>query len=225
VLVIAPGSPPATAGPGIGGEGLQLEVVASPSHALRKGQSKAYDLLVLANMSAEEQNDLATRFQGNRRWRLVPVLFVLPATGRGIVVPGAFRPDIDGLVRGELLSREVLGRIRALAREGAGAAEILSAGAVELDPRRLRLRLGEVEVAVTEREAAVLSILLAQPNRMVTTRELISRGWGVGIDTRSLQILRRHMSNIRRKLDGTPAARSVHTVRGAGYRFDVRLAS
>ena len=46
----------------------------------------------------------------------------------------------------------------------------------------------------------------------------------VEADARYLQILRRHVSNIRRKLQRTAAARSVRTVRGSGYRFDVKLA-
>jgi DNA-binding response OmpR family regulator len=70
-----------------------------------------------------------------------------------------------------------------------------------------------------------MAILLSHPNRTVTASKIIERSWGVSADERHLQILRRHISNIRRKLDATPAARDVRTIRGQGYRFDVRQAS
>lgn len=59
----------------------------------------------------------------------------------------------------------------------------------------------------------------------MTAQEIIERGWGTEADARYLQILRRHVSNIRRKLHATEAARSVRTIRGSGYRFDIKLAS
>ncbi len=224
VLAIAPGAPAALEGRQVAGDGLRLDIVRAPGPALRRADQHVYDLLVLAGMGVDEQHDVATRFQQHRRWRLVPVLFVLPDGGTGIAVPGGYRPDIDGLVRGSLTSTTVLKRIQRMARDGAGAVEIVVAGAVELDPLRLKLRLRTTEVHLTEREADVLAILLTHPNRMVTASEIIQRGWGAGADSRHVQILRRHVSNIRRKLEGTPAARSVRTVRGSGYRFDVRLA-
>jgi DNA-binding response OmpR family regulator len=225
VLAIAPGTPPALEGRQVAGDGLQLEIAGSSAQALRCADDRVYDLLVLANMEVDEQNDIASRFQLNRRWRLVPVLFVLPDGRQGIAVPGGYRPEMDGLVRGSITSAPVLKRIQAMARDGAGAVEVVVAGAVELDPLRLKLRFHSIEIDLTEREAEVLAILLTHPNRTVTASEIIQRGWGVGADTRYLQILRRHVSNIRHKLEGTPAARAVHTVRGSGYRFDIRTIS
>jgi DNA-binding response OmpR family regulator len=214
--------PPAREGRQVAGDGLQLEIAGSSVQALDRADDRVYDLLVLANMGVDEQNDIAARFQLNRSWRLVPVLFVLPEDGRGIAVPCSFRPEMDGLVRGSITSTPVIKRIHAMARDGAGAVEVVVAGAVELDPFRLKLRLYSVEIDLTEREAEVLAILLTHPNRTVTAAEIIHSGWGVSADGRYLQILRRHVSNIRRKLDGTPAARAIRTVRGSGYLFDLR---
>jgi DNA-binding response OmpR family regulator len=131
---------------------------------------------------------------------------------------------MDGILQGDLASPAAERRIRDLAREGVASADIVVAGPYELDPVRGRLRFPDMEVPLTDREAEILAILLARPNRTVTAQEIIERGWGAGADERYLQILRRHVSNIRRKLHRTSAARSVRTIRGSGYRFDVRLA-
>lgn len=221
VLAIAPGTPPTVEGRTLLGERLAITLLADPELAFSEAAASAYDLLVLVGMSVDGQQDLVSRLQCQRRWRLVPVLYVLEDHVAGTSVPASYRPEMDGIARGALDSPLVQRRIRALAREGVGQAELVVAGRFELDPLRGRLRYGNVEVCLTDREAEILAILLAQPNRTVSADEIIERGWGMDADRRYLQILRRHVSNIRRKLYATEAALSVRTVRGAGYRFDL----
>ena len=223
VLAIAPGAPHAVEGRTLLGGKLTIELRADPVRAVSEAATSAYDLLVLVGMSVDQQQDLVTRLRCHRRWRLVPVLYVLDELLTGISVPASYRPEMDGIVRGALDSAAVQRRIRSLAREGVAEADLVIAGRFELDPIRRRLRCGEVEVSLTDREAEILSILLSRPNRTVTAEEIIERGWGMDADSRSLQILRRHVSNIRRKLHDTEAGRRLKTVRGAGYGFELKL--
>lgn len=225
VLAIDPTTPRSLTGQSLLGDQLIVERVNDPEAALVRAGTTAFDLLVLANLSVDEQQTLVSAFHLHRSWRLVPVLYLADPATAGLAIPGSFRPEIDGLLRGTLESPQVQKRIAELAREGVGSAEMVVAGPYELDPVRGTLRLVDHEVALTDREAEILAILLAHPNRTVSASEIIERGWGADADTRYLQILRRHVSNIRRKLERTAAARSVRTVRGSGYRFDVKLAS
>jgi len=225
VLAIAPGTPKSIEGRTLLADRLAVELRADPRDAVEHGADHVYDLLVLSGMTVDEQQRVAARFQQNRRWRLVPILYLQPEASPGIAIPAGYRPEIDSLARGAIDSPLVQRRMRAMARDGTSDAELVVAGAYELDPLRGRLRLGGHEVSLTDREAEILALLLSRPNRTVSASEIIERGWGTEADDRYLQILRRHVSNIRRKLDRTPAARSVRTVRGSGYRFDVRLAS
>jgi DNA-binding response OmpR family regulator len=206
------------------GERVTIEVAADAAGWLARAADQVFDLLVLCGLSVDEQQTVVSAFHAHRRWRLVPVLYVSDESVRGLAIPGTFRPELDGLARGTLTSAAVQRRIVELAREGIGNADMVVAGPYELDPVRGKLRLNDLEVTLTEREAEILAILLGQPNRTVLAAEIIERGWGTEADPRYLQILRRHVSNIRRKLQRTAAARSVRTVRGSGYRFDVKLA-
>lgn len=225
VLAISPGTPRALTGRSVLGEHLSIEVNADAAPALAEAAERIFDLLVLCGMSVDEQQDIVSKFHAHRRWRLVPVLYALEPGVPGMAIPGPFRPEMDGIVRGTLDSPEVQRRIFAMARDGIADADLVVAGPFELDPVRAIFRLPELEVELTEREAEILAILLAHPNRTISAAEIIERGWGAEANARYLQILRRHVSNIRRKLERTPAARSVRTVRGSGYRFDVKLAS
>lgn len=223
-LAIAPSLPASVEGRAVLGDGLLVEYAHDPDAALEHAGSRVYDLLVLAEMDVDAQQRIATAFQQHRRWRLVPILYLQSEKSPGIAIPGTYRPDIDSTVRGSLASPAVQRRMRALAREGVGDAELVVAGSFELDTIRGLLRLGAVEITLTERESEILAMLLDRPDRTVSAVEIIERGWGTAADDRYLQILRRHVSNIRRKLDQTPAARAVRTVRGTGYRFDLRMA-
>ena len=225
VLAIAPDTPRALNGRSLLGERLTIEIATDAAPWLARAADELFDLLVLCGMSVDEQQGIVSAFHANRRWRLVPVLYVTDESSRGLAIPGTFRPELDGLARGTLETPAVQRRIMDLAREGIGNADLVVAGPYELDPVRGKLRLADLEVTLTEREAEILAILLGQPNRTVLAAEIIERGWGTEADSRYLQILRRHVSNIRRKLQRTAAARSVRTVRGSGYRFDVKQAS
>lgn len=224
VLAIDPATPRSLSGRSLLGQSLTIDRVSDPAVALSRAADDSYDLLVILGLDVDEQQAIVAGFHAIRRWRLVPVLYVNDPSSGGLAIPGTFRPEIDGLVRGTLESAQVQKRIVELARDGIGDAEMVVAGPYELDPVRGKLRLAELEVTLTDREAEILAILLSHPNRTVPAAEIIERGWGTDADARYLQILRRHVSNIRRKLERTAAARSVRTVRGSGYRFDVKLA-
>ena len=202
-------------------ERLTLELRSDAGRALKEAQELAFDLLVLCGMTVDELQAVAGAFQQHRHWRFVPILYLYDPESGGIAVPAGYRAGVDSLLRGELFSPAVQRRIRIMAREGMSATELVAAGPFELDPERGRFRVGGREVSLTEREAGVLALLLSRPNEVVEASEIIERGWGIEADARYLQMLRRHVSNIRRKLAGTPAAKSVRTVRGTGYRFDL----
>lgn len=221
VLAIAPGAPPAYRNQKLLDDRYAIEIRQGAQPLHESDRRLAFDLLVLAGMSVDQQQWLATQLQEYHCWRLVPVLYVL-AEGGGLAVPGSYRPDLDGLVKGTLASVEVQRRIAAMACDGVASAELVVAGDFTLDPIRCLLRLADREIPLTERESDIMSVLLAQSGRTVSADELIERGWSTVADGRHLQILRRHVSNIRRKLDSTAAADAMQTVRGTGYRFETK---
>lgn len=221
ILAIAPGAASISRDLRLFDERYELELRDRPPLVQPRDSGRSFDLLVLSGLTVDEQHQTATALQQHQCWRLVPILYVL-ASGSGFAVPGTYRADLDGLIKGELDSPEVQRRIAAMAHDGVAAAELVVAGPFELDPLRGLFRVADTAIPLTERESGILGVLMGQAGRVVPAGEIIDRGWGVDADRRHLQILRRHVSNIRRKLDPTPASRAVRTVRGAGYRFELR---
>ncbi|MDZ7729072.1 MAG: winged helix-turn-helix domain-containing protein [Dehalococcoidia bacterium] len=182
------------------------------------------DLLVLDGFSIERQQEIAGAFQVHRRWRAIPVLYVLPPGNGGLVIPSCYRPELDGIVRGTFGESAVESRIRELAREGAGIANVVVAGPFELDTYRGRLSCEDAALELTSREAEIMAMLMDRVESTVSAAEIIERSWGTLPDARHLQILRRHVSNIRRKLENLSARAELATERGLGYRFTHRSA-
>jgi DNA-binding response OmpR family regulator len=220
ILAIVNGTPPALEGASVSGPGLLVERRSSPRGALDTADSTLYDLLVLAGFPIETQQEIATTFQERHRWRLVPVLYVLDPAAPGLIIPASYRPELDGIVRGRFGDAAVEARIRQLAREGVASANFVVAGPFELDPVRGRLSCDDLAIELTEREAEIMAVLLERLNDTVSASEIIERSWGAVADDRHRQILRRHVSNIRRKLHARIGAAALQTVRGFGYRVN-----
>lgn len=220
VVALVIGVPPAAPGTHVVSGGIALDVIDAEGMLPYPIEPK-FDLLVLAGMEVGAQQQWVEHLRLERRWRLVPVLYLISPSTIGMPIPGTFRPEIDGLIRSDFGNTDVFDRISELAKDGVADTSPVVAGNLELDPLRCRLQVDDIEVELTEREAEILAVLLNRANDTVTAAEIVELGWGTSADARHLQNLRRHMSNIRRKLDVTSAAGAVHTIRGVGYRIAV----
>lgn len=109
----------------------------------------------------------------------------------------------------------LLARARELLDEPAGGDEPrLTAGGIELDPWKRRARVGEVEVALTEREYSLLRIFLRHPGRVMTRQELQVHAWG-DVHQFGSNAVDVYVGYLRRKL----GSELIDTIRGEGYRL------
>jgi DNA-binding response OmpR family regulator len=106
---------------------------------------------------------------------------------------------------------ELLARLRALGRRGHTVGVKPSAAGVVLDPELRRATRDGREVQLTEREAALLELLLRRPGQVVTRETALDEVWR---DEASPNVVDRYVAHLRRKLGDPPV---IHTVRGAGF--------
>jgi DNA-binding response OmpR family regulator len=110
----------------------------------------------------------------------------------------------------------LLARMQALLRRvGTAAPSILRHGDLEFDPGRFVASRGGVQLQLTQREVAVLEVLLRAEGRVVSSEELLERAWDEHVDpfTASVRVI---MSRLRSKLGEPPV---IETVIGKGYRL------
>ena len=199
-------------------EGYRVDTVHDGQAGLHKALTTRYDALVLdRGLPGIDGVDLLRRLR--RSGVNAPALMLTAYDSIADRVEGLDSGAQDHLGKPFEVD-ELLARLRALVRR-TGADE--DSEIVDLGERRLdvaaRLVIGGdpddddiADIALSDREAALLRMLAARPTRVFTRNELRER---VFEDAESDAVVETYVSYLRRKL----GADAVRTVRGVGYRM------
>jgi DNA-binding response OmpR family regulator len=113
-------------------------------------------------------------------------------------------------------------RVRAVGRRGpAIRPDLLSIDDLTLDRSSYRVTRGDVPVALTRKEFAILELLMSRPNQVVTRDQLRSAAWSHDADVSEASV-DFYMHRLRSKLDEKGAESLIRTVRALGYTIAVK---
>lgn len=153
-----------------------------------------------------------------RRGSNVPILFLTAQDDEVDRVLG-FQLGADDFVSKPFSPRELILRIKAiLARGKPQDAAVLRHGALEMDGAGHICRLAGQEMALTGTEFALLSRLLAHPERLHDRNQLIDVIYGPNTDL-SGRTVDSHLRNIRAKAAKLGCTDLIVTVHGVGIRL------
>ena len=157
-----------------------------------------------------------------RGWSAVPVIVLSARSSEADKIAALDAGADDYLVKpfgaGELLAR-VRAQLRRLACPAVSGEAVAQFGEVRVDLARRSVERSGVPVHLTPIEYRLLTSLLAQPDRVLTHRQLLQAVWGPG-HSEDTHYVRVHMANLRKKLEADPARpRHLKTEAGIGYRF------
>ena len=114
----------------------------------------------------------------------------------------------------------LLARLRALVRRGARERPaVLTVGDLRIDPAALKCSRGDVQIALTPKEFAILHCLARRAGEVVPKSELLSHAWDFAYNGDS-NVVEVYISALRRKIDRPFGRTTLVTVRGAGYRLE-----
>ncbi|MBL0418751.1 response regulator [Ramlibacter sp. AW1] len=152
-----------------------------------------------------------------RRWRSrrlqLPVLILTARDAVEQRVEGLDAGADDYLVK-PLALDELSARLRAVQRRSSGRAQpVWRHGLLEFDPASRAVRWRGEPVQLTAREAALLEVLLSQPDRVLSKAHLQDKLYDWSGAEPEGNVLEVHVHHLRRKID----ASAVRTVRGVGY--------
>jgi two-component system, OmpR family, response regulator MprA len=106
---------------------------------------------------------------------------------------------------------ELLARLAAIARRGQPASGVIAVGALRLDLVAREVRRDGERIALTERESALLELLLRHPRTVVSREHAVDELWGSAAVE---NVVDRCVMSLRRKL-GAPDL--IRAVRGVGF--------
>jgi two-component system KDP operon response regulator KdpE len=156
-----------------------------------------------------------------REWSEMPIL-LLSAVGDETEKVRALELGADDYVTKPFAPSELIARLHAAlrrARPDDGATPTLAADGLELDLSAHEVRLNGALVHLTPTEFELLRTLMANRDRLMTHRALLTQVWGpaYAADTHTLRV---HVANLRRKIEPDAAEpRYIRTDPGIGYRF------
>ena len=196
------------------------EVVTAPDGrtALRDAAAEHPDVVVL-DLGLPDLDGTEV-LAGLRPWFGGPVLVLSARTDSHDKI-GALDAGADDYVSKPFDMGELLARLRALMRRGAGEPDepVVRTEHLVVDLAAKQVKVDGVPVRLTPTEWGLLSELVRAPGRLVGQRHLLQAVWGPAYE-KETHYLRVYMAQLRRKLEADPTRpRYLRTEPGMGYRF------
>ena len=192
-----------------------VDAVYDGQEALDYLESANYDGVILDWMMPKKdgiQVLQAMRANGNT----TPVLFLTARSDVDDKVLGLDSGANDYLTK-PFATRELLARIRAMTRSGAGQTESrLRFGNVTLDCASYELSGPAGSYRLANKEFQMMEMLMRQPAKLISTERFMDRVWGYDSEA-ELNVVWVYISYLRKKLAAIGADIRIKAQRNAGY--------
>ena len=203
---------------GLAAEGFVVDVVHDGEEALWAATENAYDVIVL-DLMLPKLNGYRVVEQLRAKGVWTPVLMLTAKDGE-YDQADALDLGADDYLTKPFSFLVLVARLRALLRRGAPERPaVLSAGDLTLDPVSHAVARGAVPIVLTPREFGLLEYLLRHKGEVVTKSEILDNVWDSAYDGPA-NVVEVYIGYLRRKLDTPFGRKSIHTLRGFGYRID-----
>lgn len=205
---------------GLRAEGYTPTAVGSAEDALPLLRQGGFEL-ALFDVMLPGQSGMELCQQIRAECLALPVL-MLTAMGSVQERVAGLRCGADDYLTKPFAFDELLARVEALLRrppQWVERASELVVGDLVFDRRRMEVRRGGVQLALTAKELALLELLMDAPGRLFSRERILSNVWGLDSDPLT-NVVDVYIRRLRAKLDTAGQISRITTVRGLGYRLD-----
>ena len=202
---------------GLGESGYVVEVAHNGIDGQFMAQESEFDLVILDVM-----------LPGIDGWQLlqiirhksqVPVLFLTARDAVEDRVKGLELGADDYLVK-PFSYAELLARVRTLLRRGPPReVEQLQVADLQLDVLRRRVQRGAERIALTNKEFALLQLLMERSGEVLSRTQIASQVWQMNFDS-DTNVVDVAIRRLRAKVDDPFSPKLIHTMRGMGYLLE-----
>lgn len=194
------------------------------AQAIQKIKSFKPDLILLDLMLPDTDGlDICKSLKKDPVLSHIPVI-MLTAKGTEMDRIVGFELGADDYIVKPFSTRELVLRIKAILSRTSSTSEIPSSdilqhGIITMDVSRHLVQVAGAEIELTATEFNLLHEFMTNIGRVRTREVLLDRVWGYSFDGYA-RTVDTHIRRLRQKLG--PAMNYIETVRGVGYRFNVK---
>ena len=202
---------------GLGEQGCAVDVAHNGIDGQFLAQESDFDLVILDVM-----------LPGIDGWQLlqiirhksqVPVLFLTARDAVEDRVKGLELGADDYLVK-PFSYAELLARVRTLLRRGPPReVEQFQVADLQLDVLRRRVARGAERIVLTNKEFALLQLLMERSGEVLSRTQIASQVWQMNFDS-DTNVVDVAIRRLRAKVDDPFTPKLIHTVRGMGYTLE-----
>jgi two-component system, OmpR family, response regulator len=202
---------------GLAEEGHGADVAAGGDDAIWMAQAVEYDAILLDVMlPGTDGFEVCRQLRREGVWS--PVLMLTARDAVEDRVAGLDAGADDYLPKPFSFS-ELLARLRALVRRGAGERPtVVEVGDLRLDPATRRVWRDGAEISLSAKEFALLEAFMQRPDQVLSRDRLLEHAWDFAYEPRS-NVVDVYVRYLREKIDRPFGRSSLETVRGMGYRL------
>jgi two-component system alkaline phosphatase synthesis response regulator PhoP len=205
-------------------DGYEVLTASNGADALKRAHDAHPDVILLDIMVPQLNGwEVCRRLRQDPATQAIAVIMVTGRAEEGDKVLG-FELGADDYVTKPFSPRELIARIRAVARRGRSADDgerraHVKVGELEIDRHRFEVRMTGQPVELTPKEFELLAVLVGTPGRVFGREELLDLVWGRDgfVEPRTVDV---HVARLRGKFTAAKLpVPGIETVRGVGYRF------
>lgn len=207
---------------GLSEQGHVVDVARDGEEGESWARNASYDAVIL-DVNLPKRDGLNVVRSLRAHGVLTPVLMLTSRDTPEDVIAG-LDAGADDYLRKPFVFGELEARLRTIVRRALSGKTLdaqLRVADLVFDLKSRRVRRREREIDLTAREAAFLEYFMRNPGRLVT-RAMIEDALFERESETTSNVVEVYVSRLRAKLTAGREPQLLHTVRGAGYRFDER---
>lgn len=199
---------------GLEEESFAVDTAPDGNSGLKMALTNEYDLILLDWMIPGISGIEVCR-QIRKSDVLIPIIFL---TAKDTVQDTVFglEAGANDYIKKPFEFEELLARIRVQLRTKEGEQSILTFEDIKLDLNTHQLFKDSNEIALTQKEFALVEFLIRNKNKVCTRTRIIEHVWDIHFDA-DTSVIDVYINFLRKKIDSKDRKSFIKTVRGVGY--------
>ncbi|WP_210517777.1 response regulator transcription factor [Hymenobacter terricola] len=199
---------------GLEEEGFAVDVAATGPAGLAQAQAQPYDLL-LVDWMLPGLTGLDVCRQLRAQQDQTPLIFLTAKDTVQDTIAG-LQAGANDYIKKPFHFEELLERIRVQLRPAGGPSERFTLGPIVLDVSTHQVYKDDEEIALTQKEFALLEYLLRNKGKVCRRQSIIENVWDIHFEYNT-GVIDVYMNALRKKLKITKDDEFLQTIRGIGY--------